>query len=121
MNTEEQKIFKDWKEQWGLDLISAPSTDRLKAALDAELQPSHMTLNELGDYMFVLSTQHLSLAAEMGRNFAAVKWNERDRVSRAKLNMLKPIHDSLDLHITVLKKLYDRKVREDMRARNGNS
>jgi len=67
--------------------------------------------------LFVLSTQHLSLAAEMGRNFAAVKWNG-NRVDRAKLNMLKPIHDSLDLHITVLKKLYDRKVREDMRRSN---
>ena len=118
MNEEEQQIFIDWKKQWGLDLINSPTDDRLKSAFDADRTPSTMSLNELGDYMFVLSTQHLSLAAEMGRNFAAVKWNERDRVSRAKLNMLKPIHDSLDLHITVLKKLYDRKVREDMKVRN---
>lgn len=117
MNADDKSIFEDWKKQWGLDLINSPENDRLTRALDASLKPSSMTLDELGDYLFVLSTQHLSLAAEMGRNFAAVKWNG-NRVDRAKLNMLKPIHDSLDLHITVLKKLYDRKVREDMRRSN---
>ena len=114
---EENSIFDEWKKQWGLNLINSPEGDRLAAAFDATLHPSVMTLDELGDCMFVLSTQHLSLAAEMGRNFAAVKWNG-NKISRAKLNMLKPIHDSLDLHITVLKKLYDRKVREDMRRSN---
>lgn len=117
MSTTEQQIFNEWKKQWGLVLITNPNGDRLQKALDATNKPSEMTLDELGDCMFVLSSQHLSLAAEMGRNFAAVKWNG-NRVSRAKLNMLKPIHDSLDLHITVLKKLYDRKVREDMRNKN---
>lgn len=117
MNEEQQKVFMDWKKQWGLSLINKPEGDRLEKSLDAANKPSEMTLDELGDCMFVLSSQHLSLAAEMGRNFAAVKWNG-NKVDRAKLNMLKPIHDSLELHITVLKKLYDRKVRQDMKVRN---
>lgn len=112
-----QKEFKIWKETWGLNLISSPKEDKLKNVLNPDMDFSLMTIEEVGGALDVLSNYHLALAAEMGRNFAAVNWNG-NKNSRAKLNMIKPIHDSIDLRITVLKKIFDKKIREDMRRKD---
>jgi len=106
-----------WKSRWGINLIKTVPGDRLEQAFDSDKLPSKMELDELGDLMFVLANHHLALAAEMGRNYSRVQWNS-DRLARARLNVIKPIHDSIELKITVLKKLFDRKVRQDMRRKN---
>lgn len=109
--------FNNWKKQWGLDLIMSPTEDLLQKYLDPTINPELLDIQELGQMMSVLSNFHFSLASEMGRKFASVRWKEH-KADRAKLNMIKPIHDSLDLRISVLKKIYDRKVRKDMRSNN---
>lgn len=109
--------FDKWKNRWGLALIKDVNADRLEWALNNTQKASELSLDELGDLMFVLASHHVSLSAEMGRNFAAMKWNGNN-VDRAKLNMIKPIVESIELKITVLKKLFDRRVREDMRRKN---
>lgn len=110
--------FSNWKSRWGLTLIEDVQTDKLEWALGCISEASSLTIDEIGDLMFVLSSHHTALSAEMGRNFARVRW-KNDPTSRAKLNMIKPVVESIELKITVLKKLFDRKVREDMRQKNG--
>jgi len=116
MNDATKDEFKNWKSRWGLTLIGDVKTDRLEWALGCVSEASSLSLDDIGDLMFVLSSHHTSLAAEMGRTFARLKWSNGD-VDRAKLNMIKPIVESIELKITVLKKLFDRKVREDMRSK----
>ncbi len=99
-----------WSAKFALFLADSPKEDKLKWALDPNLETAMLGLDELGQLMFILSSFHFTLAAEMGRVYARMRYDSNDSLSRAKLNIIKPQHDSLDLKISVIKKLFDRKV-----------
>ena len=107
-----------WSAQYALVFNKLPEEDRLKWALNPNLKASTLELDELGELMFVLSSYHFSLAAEMGRVYARMRYDNNDHVSRAKLNIIKPQHDSLEVKISVVKKLFDRKVHAHKRMNN---
>ena len=99
-----------WSSKFALFLATEPETDKLEWALNGNLNTHELSLDELGQLMFILSSHHSTLAAEMGRVYARMRYDSSDSVSRVKLNIIKPQHDALDLKITVIKKLFDRKV-----------
>ncbi|MHA2063174.1 MAG: hypothetical protein ACXABY_02215 [Candidatus Thorarchaeota archaeon] len=107
-----------WSAQFALGFNKPPETDKLEWALNPNLDTKHLDLDELGQLMFILSSHHFSLAAEMGRVYARMRYDNNDHVSRAKLNIIKPQHDSLEVKISVVKKLFDRKVYAHKRMNN---
>lgn len=107
-----------WGAQFALAFNKPPKEDKLEWALDPDLDASKLELDEIGDLMFILSSYHYSLAAEMGRVYARMRYNPSDTVSRYKLNVIKPQHDALEMKISVVKKLFDRKVYAHKRVNN---
>jgi len=117
-----EKMWEDmapWASKFALSLRKSPEQDKLHWALNPDLEAAKLDLDETGQLLFILSSYHYSLAAEMGRVYAKMRYNSQDAVSRAKLNIIKPHHDSIELKISVVKKLFDRKVRENIRGNNG--
>jgi len=107
-----------WGAQYALAFNKPPEQDRLEWALNPDLNAHELSLDQLGQLMFILASYHYSLAAEMGRVYARMRYNPSDNVSRAKLNIIKPQHDSLEVKINVIKKLFDRKVYASKRMNN---
>lgn len=107
-----RKYFSDWSHRYGLDKgRRGLDKTRLDWALDPNLQLSELSIDELGDLMFILSSYHYTLAAEMGRNYSRIKYSRTDKKSEAKLGIIKPLHDSLEVKISIIKKVFDSKIR----------
>jgi hypothetical protein len=117
MEKEIKEKLRSWSEQFGLNIRSGPENDKLKWALDPKLKVSSLEIDDVGELLFVLSSYHYSLSAEMGRAYALVCYDS-DPVARAKLNIVKPQQESIALKISVVKKIFDKKIREHMRSDN---
>jgi len=111
MDRATKEKMAEWTSKFGLNINAGPADDKLKWALDPELDVKELDLDETGDLLFTLSSYHYTLAAEMGRVYAIMRYSNDD-VARAKLNVIKPQHDSLELKISVVKKLFDRRCNE---------
>lgn len=111
-----QKKIEEWRRSTYMDEISCPGEDQLKLAIEANNVAS-MEIEELGVVIETLANYHLYLAKEMGRIYARVQWNG-DRTERAKLNMIKPVHDATKVKLDALKKIFESKVREDKWRKN---
>jgi len=114
MNKETTQKMTTWSRKFGLDINAGPTDDKLKWALDPNLDTTKLDLDKTGDLLFALSSYHYTLAAEMGRVYAIMR-HDNDDLARAKLNVIKPQHDSLEIKISVVKKLFDRRANEHRR------
>jgi len=114
MTLEEE--IKEWRKSTYMDKIACPGKDQLETALEIT-GASQLTIPELGLVIETLANYHLYLAKEMGRIYARVQWNS-DKTERAKLNMIKPVHDATKVKLDALKKVFDAKVQEDRRRNN---
>lgn len=115
MNTETKERLAEWTEKFGLNIHAGPENDKLKWALDPTLSPKTLDLEETGELLFVLSSYHYTLSAEQGRVFAIMR-HDNCSFARAKLNIIKPQVDSLELKISVIKKLFDRRANDHRRV-----
>ncbi len=111
--------IENWRKQTGLSTIEMGDKSEVEYAMGicgtalTTLSPVQMdeVMSNLANYL-------LFMAHEMGVIFARVRYLEavgpRDKlvVERAKLNIIKPVHDAIKVKIDLLKKIYDRKVRE---------
>lgn len=103
--------IEEWRKSTCMDKISCPGEDQLATALEMS-SASTLDIPDLGIVIETLANYHLYLAKEMGRIYARVQWNG-DRIERAKLNMIKPVHDATKVKLDALKKIFEAKVRED--------
>lgn len=108
-----------WKTATGLSSISMGDKDCIQYAMDVEgVELTTLNVIQLDEVLSILANYHIFLASEMGTLFARVKYLEANgpsgdlNLQRAKLNMVKPVHDAIKVKIDVLKKIYDRHVRE---------
>lgn len=107
--------IKNWRGSTLIDQIESPKSDQL-VLLMGRTDSRKLSIPELGYIIETLANYHLFLAAEMGRIYARVQYNG-DKIERAKLNMIKPVHDSVKVKIDVLKKIFDSKVKEAERKK----
>jgi hypothetical protein len=119
MNKQMTENMATWTKKFGLDINAGPTDDKLKWAMDPKLDINSLDLAQTGDLLFALSSYHYTLAAQMGRVYAIMR-HDNDPSARFKLNVIKPQHDSLELKISVVKKLFDRRANEHRRA-NANA
>lgn len=111
MNRETVEKMAAWSSKFGLNINAGPEEDKLKWALDPNLKVASLDLGQTGELLFILASYHYTLAAEMGRVYAIMR-HDNDPLARAKLNVIKPQHDSIELKISVVKKLFDRRIHE---------
>jgi hypothetical protein len=109
MKQEDRDKIVSWRKSTFLDKIHSPGVDQLELVMSTS-DFSSMEASEMSIVIETLANWHLFLASEMGRAFAAVQWNG-DSLARAKLNMVKPVHDATKVKIDALKKIYDYKVK----------
>lgn len=108
---ETSKNIEQWRKSTFIDEISCPGKDQLKDALELT-GASRLDIAELSLVIETLANYHLYLAKEMGRIYARVQWNG-DRTERAKLNMIKPVHDATKVKLDALKKIFEAKIKEE--------
>lgn len=109
-----------WVAKIGADKLEPYDTGEMSWALnfsvkqDDEIHPA-----TLDSVMLILSNYRLMLAYQMGLVFARVKYLEDTHANRNKLaeqrallNIIKPWHDAIEGKIAVVKKIYDKKIRE---------
>jgi hypothetical protein len=111
--------IEDWRKQTGLSTLQLGDKTEIEYAMN--VQGSDLTTLspvQMDEVMSVLANYLLYLAHEMGVLFARVKYLEAAGPKRllygerAKLNIVKPVHDAIKVKIDLLKKIYDRKVRD---------
>ena len=113
--------IEEWRKKIGLDKLAYGDTGEIEWALNvadfSELEPE-----KIESAMLILSNLRFTVAYQMGLAFARVKYFEangvRDSLTewRAKLNIIKPYHDAIEAKVAVLKKIYDRRIREAQNA-----
>lgn len=114
MTLEEQ--IEEWRKSTYMDRITCPEQDQLDMAMNL-VGISELEIKDIGFVIETLANYHLYLAKEMGRIYARVQWNG-DKTERAKLNMIKPVHDATKVKLDALKKVFDAKIQEDRRRNN---
>jgi len=111
MNADTTEKLAKWTQKFGLNIHTGPGEDKLKWALSPDLDIKSLDLDRAGELMFALSSFHYTLAAEMGRVFAIMR-HDNCPMARLKLNIIKPQLESIELKISVVKKLFDRRANE---------
>jgi len=118
-------VLKDdidnWKKQVGLSTLSLGDGGEVEYALS--IKGSGITLlsiTQLDEVMTILANYLIFLAHEMGVLYARVKYLENSKnrellqSERIKYNIIRPVHDAIKVKIDLLKKIYDRKMRENV-------
>jgi len=117
-----KKEVDAWLEKIGIDQLRPYDTGEISWALNLGGDIKNLEAALIDAAMLILANYRLNVAHQMGMCFARVKYLEergpRDALSteRAKLNIIKPWHDALEAKIAVMKKIYDRKIRESGNA-----
>jgi len=108
-----------WLKEIGIDQLEPYDTGEIRWAINAGKELLAMDPAKIDETIIILSNYRLTLAYKMGSCFARVKTLEsigpRELLleQRAKLNIIKPWHDAIEAKIAALKKIHDRKSRED--------
>lgn len=111
----------NWKKQVGLSTLSLGDGGEVEYALS--IKGSGITLlsiTQLDEVMTILANYLIFLAHEMGVLYARVKYLENSKnrellqSERIKYNIIRPVHDAIKVKIDLLKKIYDRKMRENV-------
>ena len=118
--------IENWKKKVGLDQLTYGDTGEIAWALNVgkELTITGSQPEAIEAAMLILSNLRFTVSYQMGLAFARVKYFEANgpreslTVWRAKLNIVKPYHDAIEAKVAVLKKIYDRRVKE---AHNASS
>lgn len=119
-----EKIDK-WRKEVGLTFIGLGDKELISYAMNVQGSDlANLTLVQMDEVMSILANYLLFLAHEMGVLFARVKYLESIRsmnllyAERAKLNIIKPVHDAIRVKIDLMKKIYDRKVKDASSSRS---
>jgi hypothetical protein len=113
-----KKEVDDWLKKIGIDQLKPYDTGEISWALNLGEGIKDLEAAKIDAAMLILANYRLNVSHQMGMCFARVKYLEdrgpRDALSaeRAKLNIIKPWHDALEAKIAVIKKIYDRRIRE---------
>lgn len=111
-----------WKKKIGLDKLKYSDTGEVDWALNIGRELSSMEPEKIEAAMLILSNLRFTVAYQMGVAYAYVKYYEANGPHasinewRIKLNIIKPYHDAIEAKVAVLKKIYDRRIRELMNA-----
>jgi hypothetical protein len=115
--------IEDWQKQVGISTLVIGDKEVIEYSMNIQGEGlSQLTIVQLDEVMSVLANYFLYLAYQMGTLFARVKYLEsagpksRLYAERAKLNIVKPVHDAIKVKIDLLKKIYDRRVKEAQNA-----
>lgn len=120
MDLKEQ--IDNWLKETGIDKLRPYETGEIDWAINIGRKLSTLKIEEIEAAMLILSNYRLTIAHLMGMCFARVKYFEAKRDhenligQRAKLNIIKPWHDAVEAKVAVIKKIYDRRVREAISA-----
>ena len=121
---EVKQQIEDWRKQVGLSTLELGDKDEITYAMNVQgAELTALSPVQMDEVMSVLANYLLFLAHEMGTLFARVKYLEsagpKSRLlgERAKLNIIKPVHDAIKVKIDLLKKIYDRKVKDASSSR----
>lgn len=120
MDTKEQ--IENWRKEAGLNTIEMGDKSEIEYAMTiygSDL--TQLSAVQMDEVMSTLANYLIYVAHEMGTIFARVRYLESTRgpasslnTERAKLNIIKPVHDAIKVKIDLLKKIYDRKVKENV-------
>lgn len=119
-----KKEIEDWKKKVGMDQLSFGDSGRVAWALNVGEELTTAEPQKVEAAMLILSNLRFTVSYQMGLAFARVKYFEANgpredlTVWRAKLNIVKPYHDAIEAKVAVLKKIYDRRIKE---AHNASS
>lgn len=114
--------IETWKKKVGLDQLGFADTGEIAWALNIGTELSKLEPERIEDAMLILSNLRFTVSYQMGMAFAYLKYFESNGphnmvgIWRAKLNIVKPYHDAIEAKVAVLKKIYDRRVREAVNA-----
>lgn len=109
----------NWRKQIGLSTLQLGDKTEIEYAMNiCGPDLTAISIVQMDEVMSVLANYLLFLAHEMGTLFARVRYLESAGPKRllyeqrAKLNIVKPVHDAIKVKIDLLKKIYDRRVRD---------
>ena len=118
-----KKEIEDWRKQLGLNTLDLGDKTEIEFAMNVRgADLTALSIVQVDEVMSILANYLLYLAHEMGILFARVKYLESAGPKRhlygerAKLNIIKPVHDAIKVKIDLLKKIYDRRVKEAQNA-----
>ncbi len=102
-----------WRNSIAIDFEELPADDPIKHALSVQGEDiTKCSIDELGQHISVLANYYMFLSSEFGRVGSRVTYFG-DEVERVKLNQLRPWRDSVKVKIDFLKKVYDRKLKQE--------
>lgn len=111
--------IENWKKNAGLSTIEMGDKTEIEYAMGiCGTELTTLSPVQMDEVMSNLANYYLFVAHEMGVIFARVRYLEANgprgllNLERAKLHIIKPVHDAIKVKIDLLKKIYDRKVQE---------
>lgn len=122
-----KKDIEGWKKQIGLDGIQSNAQNEIQFVMSlTSKELAAMDAKQFDEIMLVLGNWFFFLSHEMGTIYARVRHmqntpSEKLDLERAKLNILKPVHEALKVKIEVFKKVYERKIWEVRNASSSRS
>lgn len=112
-----------WQKEIGLSTLELGPKGEIEYAMNIHGGDlSELSIVQMDEVMSILANYLLFIAHQMGLIYARVKYLEsrgpkgKLLIERAKLNIIKPVHDAIKVKIDLLKKIYDRRVKENLYA-----